>query len=145
MEEGPGTSWRTRPGTPSIPTNLPYLVNRSVQLARLEITLDYCVDILNEKPLVCFIHGNELECHDKFIKRLQEVTLPKILDGSDVIVQLTPVEWPSMEADLGLRSKKLTSDIARALTGNRRAEPNEIKNELDSRIGFAHGGPKWQL
>ncbi len=131
-EEIPGGD---RKPIPSIPLLLPYLSNRSRQAWELENTLDDCEKYLNEKPLVCIIHGNEIECHDKFIKSLHEVTLPKMLEGTgDVQVDLTPVEWPSMEADLNMRYKKLTNDIARALTGNRRAEPNDLKKELDGRI-----------
>ena len=121
--------------TPSIPRILPYLSNRSIQVTELEMALDDCEDCLHTKPLVCIIHGDEMECHDKFIKRLHEVMLPKTLIGAgDVPVELTPVEWPSMKTGLKMRYKKLTYDIAQALTGNRRAKINEIKNELNGRI-----------
>jgi hypothetical protein len=117
-----------------IPPILPYLSNRSIQSAELELKLDECEDCLNSKPLVAFIHGDELECHDKFIKRLHEITLPKMLRGqSNVSVDLTRVEWPSVDLNLTSRYKKMTCDIAKAITDNRNAQVNEIKKELDRR------------
>ncbi len=121
--------------TPSIPSILPYLSDRSEQATELETALDECEDILHEKPLICLIHGNEIECHDKFIKRLHEVILPETLDGSGKMpVDLTTVEWPSVQANLKVRYKKLTNNINNKLTGNRRAKIEEIREKLNKQL-----------
>ncbi|KKO18630.1 MAG: hypothetical protein BROFUL_02667 [Candidatus Brocadia fulgida] len=114
---------------------LPYLSDRSQQADRLELTLDECEDCLHEKPLVSIIHGDEKECHDKFIKRLHEVMLPQMLcEPGRVHVDLTMVEWPSMKEDIKMRCKKLTNNISKALTGSRRANAGEIKEALNRKI-----------
>ncbi len=114
---------------------LPYLADRSAQAAELELTLDECEDSLHEKPMICVIHGNELECHNKFIERLEEVMLPELLDGpGKVPVEMTMVEWPSMKANTKIRYKKLINNINSALTGNRQARMEEVKEKLDNKI-----------
>ena len=121
--------------TPAISSFLPYMSNRGTQSAKLELTLDECEESLNEKPLICIVHGNEIECHDKFIKRLHEVMLPEILDGpGKVPVDLTMVEWPSLKGDVKIRYKKLIYNISKALTGNRKANTEEIKDVLNRKI-----------
>lgn len=120
---------------PSLFSFLPYLSDRSQQAGELELTLDECEDSLHEKPLVSIIHGDEIECHDKFIKRLHEEILPHMLsEPGKVYVDLTMVEWPSMKDDIKMRCKKLTNNISKALTGNRRANAEEIKEALNRKI-----------
>ncbi|WP_413176451.1 hypothetical protein [Anabaena azotica] len=62
-----------------IPSLLPYLANRSEQ----EYELDKAIKKLIEKnlpyPLICIIHGDEYQSHDKFLERLHKVSLPKFL------------------------------------------------------------------
>ncbi len=121
--------------TPVISPILPYLADRSSQEAELEFTLDECEGELHEKPMICIVHGNELECHNKFIERLEEVMLPEILDGpGSVPVGMTMVEWPSMKANIKIRYKKLINNINSALTGNRQAKMEKIKEKLDNQI-----------
>ncbi len=120
---------------PNMFSFLPYMSNRGPQSDKLELLLDECEDCLNEKPLICLIHGSEKECHDKFIKRLHEVMLPEILDGpGKVPVDLTMVEWPSIKGNIKMRYKKLMNNISKALTGNRRANTEEIKDVLNRKI-----------
>ncbi len=114
---------------------LSYLADRSPQATELELTLDECEDNLHEKPLICIIHGNELECHNKFIERLEQVMLPDVLNSlGNMPVELNTVEWPSMNAKTIIRYKKLINNIRNVLTGDRRANMEKIKETLDKQL-----------
>ena len=120
---------------PSLFSFLPYMCDRSPQQDQLVLTLGECQDCLHEKPLVCIIHGDEIECHDKFIKRLHEVMLPEILnEPGKVCVDLTMVEWPALKEDIKMRRQILQNNISKALTGNRKANTEQIKEALNRRI-----------
>lgn len=77
---------RMREGAPpshqeTISTNpLPYLLDRSEQEKALRKAALYHRTGQHNLPLVCVIHGDEDECHSEFISRLQEISLPKILE-----------------------------------------------------------------
>ena len=53
---------------------LPYLINRERQERKLTNAIQAHSD--KSRPLLCFIHGNDNECQDKFIEKLQAVILP---------------------------------------------------------------------
>lgn len=59
---------------------LPYLLDRSEQEMALRKAALYHRAGLRNRPLICVIHGDEEECHSEFILRLQEISLPKILE-----------------------------------------------------------------
>jgi inactive STAND len=69
-----------------IPSLLPYLVNRSKQEYELEKGIKKLVEKAPISPLICIIHGDEFQSHDKFLERLHKVSLPKFL-GQDSIKQ----------------------------------------------------------
>ena len=52
---------------------LPYLCNRSKQKSELEEALRQHRELRTGRPLLCVIHGDEYECHDKFLERLRTV------------------------------------------------------------------------
>lgn len=59
--------------------SLPYLCNRSEQEMDLKKALRQHRDNRARRPVLCVIHGDEYECHDKFIERLRTETLPELL------------------------------------------------------------------
>jgi hypothetical protein len=81
--------------TPPIPEILPYLCDRSDQEFALASSLQKSTPGAR-RPNVYIIHGDETEAHDKFLERLQKVTLPRLLPGetSQTGIQLYRLEWP---------------------------------------------------
>jgi hypothetical protein len=69
-----------------IPSLLPYLVNRSRQEYELEKGIKKLIGKSRSSPLICIIHGDEFQSHDKFLERLHKISLPKCL-GQDSIKQ----------------------------------------------------------
>ncbi|MBN1560826.1 CHAT domain-containing protein [candidate division KSB1 bacterium] len=139
-EEG-GAAWRWKLPTIDeltkpvpIPQLLPYLSDRSGQEAELRRALN---DLQKEKParpLVCFIHGNEDECHDMYLMRLHQITLPKLLglNDEDGGVEKKVAEWPT-----SIRARQFIGDrvrgcLAKALLGNSEASPQEMQTAIKS-------------
>ncbi|MFK0732605.1 MAG: hypothetical protein ACFKPT_04825 [Gloeotrichia echinulata GP01] len=67
-----------------IPPLLPYLVNRSQQEHELEKSIKKLMQKAPLSPIICIIHGDEFQSHDKFLERLHTVLLPRLL-GQDSI------------------------------------------------------------
>lgn len=72
-----------------IPKSLFYLMNREIQIAKLEKVLGK-LSIESPKPVVCIIHGDDVQCCDKFVDRLRDHSLRLSL-GLDESV--TPVKY----------------------------------------------------
>jgi hypothetical protein len=81
--------------TPEHRALLPYLCDRSSQEAVLKAALEKH-EHLSHRPFVCIIHGDEQECHDMFLLRLQRITLPSLLNLKDgqILERSYPLEWP---------------------------------------------------
>ncbi len=67
-----------------IPSLLPYLVNRSQQEYELEKAIKKLIEKAPLSPLICIIHGDEFQSHDKFLERLHKVSLPKCLEQESI-------------------------------------------------------------
>lgn len=74
---------------------LPYLCDRSFQESVLKDALENSKN-LSHRPFVCIIHGDEQECHDMFLLRLQRITLPYLfnLKEGQILERSYPLEWP---------------------------------------------------
>jgi Domain of unknown function (DUF4062)/inactive STAND len=81
--------------TPSIPDMLPYLCDRSDQEYELHALVHS--ETRTDRPLLCLVHGEETEAHDKFLERLQRVMLPQLLPRQTerAGVRSYQLEWPS--------------------------------------------------
>jgi len=82
-----------------IPALLPYLSDRSHQKFMLADALRPYVESdsqRSDRPLICFIHGSEMECHHWFLERLQKVMLPGLLRLPDHagLVAEHQLGWP---------------------------------------------------
>jgi hypothetical protein len=75
---------------------LPYLCNRSEQELALGIGLRRHQQGSHRRPVVCLIHGDELEAHGDFLERLRLRTLPKLLDleAKQLSVRELPLSLP---------------------------------------------------
>lgn len=119
---------------------LRYIINRVEQEDALkDAVLKYQV-CAPKRPLVCVIHGDEAECHDNFVTRLERVSLPKILsffrpmsDAENVIMRR------KMEPSLGRLTEEnwrsvLWGDLSAALlNGNRDASPDSVVDHISRR------------
>jgi hypothetical protein len=56
--------------------------NRSPQRDSFEMAFDLYRESLARRPFVCVVHGDESECHDLMLDRLQHEILPGLLDVS---------------------------------------------------------------
>lgn len=71
----------------------PYLCDRSDQEEVLKDALVQHQQSKNTRPIVCFVHGEEREAHDKFLERVNGLLLPKLL-GTGVKGDLHDIEVP---------------------------------------------------
>jgi uncharacterized protein DUF4062/iSTAND domain-containing protein len=116
-----------------IPKDLPYLCDRSQQ----EFDLD---DALRgsprDRPLFAVVHGDEYQCHEMFLERLTNITLPKLLElGEESKVTSYMFEWPTGCTSTEKLQKRLQVNLAEAACGRQRrsASVAEIQETL-SRI-----------
>jgi len=91
----------------TIPSLLPYLPNRSDQEFALREAIQAYLQLNKSSPLICIVHGDEFQCHDKFLERIQKLSLPKFfqLEATKVIIKDYPLAWPS-----GLKSLEKLPD-----------------------------------
>lgn len=96
-----------------IPPLLPYLADRSEQEFKLQDALDRHQQA---HPLIVIVHGDEFQCQDKYLERVQSVSLPRMLQlNNDLeIVKAYPLDWPARIPDLNelpRRIQKVLSDV----------------------------------
>lgn len=104
---------------PEIPSLLPYLCDRSDQ----ELALDNLLKEARNKPgspVVCLVHGDETEAHDKFLERLQKVMLPKLLAAQpgSVAVQDYLLAWPENVRDEAAMHSRFLRSLSDTVFGN---------------------------
>jgi hypothetical protein len=101
-----------------IPRELPYLCDRSQQ----EFDLD---DALRggprNRPLLAVVHGDEYQCHEMFLERLTDMTLPKLLEmGEEDKVSSYMLQWPTGCTSTETLQKRLQTNLAEAVCGRQR-------------------------
>lgn len=118
---------------------MPYIVNRGEQEAALKEALFDHRARAPKRPLVCVIHGDEAECHDDFVTRLEKLFLPTIAGfwqrlPADENMILRKVMEPSLGA---LREENwervLWGDLAAALTGDPDATRDSVIDLISRR------------
>lgn len=119
-----------------IPPLLPYLCDRSEQ----ERALTGLVERAMENPtraIVCLVHGDETEAHDKFLERLQKYTLPKLLSsGSErPNVQEYLIPWPEGVRDEDTLHKELLRGLSSAVVETFRAGKEEVNARVAQALG----------
>ncbi|HTU44091.1 MAG TPA: DUF4062 domain-containing protein [Bryobacteraceae bacterium] len=119
-----------------IPAILPYLCDRSAQEEKLTDIVDHSTS-RPSRPLVCIIHGDETEAHDKFLERLQTVTLPSVLSGrvQQTGVKLYRLEWPADRLAPGEIKRRLQRSLSREVFNSPNANIDLLNNILRQNPG----------
>jgi hypothetical protein len=114
-----------------IPKFLPYLCDRSDQEYELRLALQES-EKKAQRPLVCIIHGEETEAHDRFLERLQNVMLPELLSSKTQYagIQSCRVEWPTSFRSPQEMRGKLVMSLSKAVLNNAYGSPDEINSRL---------------
>ncbi|MCP4654828.1 MAG: hypothetical protein GY856_05345, partial [bacterium] len=121
-------------GTP-IPELLPYLSDRSEQERAIEEALDKVDPEEPTRPLVALVHGDERQCHDKFLDRLKEMSVPRLLGlAGERTVESVFLPWPRSFRDRAELRGYLLKELAERVVGRRTATAEEINERL-------HPGP----
>lgn len=102
---------------------LPYLCDRSDQEIHLGENLLHYQTKNSGRPILCVIHGDELECHGDFLWRLRYKSLPKFLD-----LELKQMSVKEYELPLPRRisDQAFRASLGEALLGDSSASREEI-------------------
>ena len=97
-----------------VPSLLPYLPNRTEQEFELGRAVQKLMTQTPRRPLVCIVHGDEFQSHDKFLERLRKVSLPRLLrlDLSQTAVKEYHLGWPSSLKSLKILPDRLCKNLA---------------------------------
>jgi len=111
-----------------LPSLLPYLANRVDQEFELGKTFQTFLKQNPLCPLVCIIHGDESQSHDKFLERLQKLTLPRLLklDPRQTKIKEYPLNWSPGTESLDNLTERLCKSLADTVLGNSFASLEEI-------------------
>jgi len=114
-----------------IPRLLPYLSDRSAQESELEEAVELWRGQEKPRPLVCIVHGDETQCHDQFLERLADLSLPRMLsrDARRSAITRHALNWPTDCSELSQFQRRLESGLARKIL-ERPAGPEELNQAL---------------
>lgn len=131
-----GRSDETRP-TPylakrELPSLLPYLPNRVDQEFELGQAFQKIFRQASPHPLVCVIHGDEFQSHDKFLERLQKLSIPRLsgFDPRQTKIKEYPLSWPSGLKNLDDLAARLCKNLADSVLGYSFSSLEEINKTL---------------
>jgi hypothetical protein len=115
-----------------LPSLLPYLPNRSDQEFDLGQAFQKCLSQASPHPLVCIIHGDEFQSHDKFLERLQKLSIPRLLgfDPSQTQIKEYPLDWPAGLKNLNDLSARLCKNLADSVLGRSFSSLDNINKAL---------------
>jgi hypothetical protein len=84
------------------------------------------------KPVICLIHGNDYECHDKFIDCLEKSGLRKLLSLQQNLApyRVYISNWPSQLHELDPFHQRYCKSLADQILGYSRASQQEINDWL---------------
>ncbi len=93
---------------------LPYLPDREGLLYQLGLAIKEQRTRPSD-PLVCIIHGDDAQCQDKLVQRLQEIELPSVLELNDRQgrVKVYYPQWPGEYQNTEDFHKRLTYALAK--------------------------------
>ncbi len=122
---------------PVIPSLLPYLPDRTDQEFTLSQAIQRWHSRPQQQPLICLIHGDELQSHDKFLERLRKVSLPRLLnlDLKQTAIKEHHLTWPSTLKKLEQLSARLTKNLADTVENNSYASAEEINKTFGKHPG----------
>ena len=125
-----------RPRT-EVPALLPYLCDRSDQEDQLREALSNQALSGDGRPIVCVIHGDEDQSHDKFLERVRLRLLPQILglDAGRGGARQYPVECPTDASDPSRFRVRLLSKLADRVVGDPQAPFEKVAGALACQPG----------
>ncbi|MEN8443963.1 MAG: hypothetical protein ABG776_03000 [Cyanobacteria bacterium J06555_13] len=111
-----------------IPSLLPYLPDRTDQEFELSQAIQMLKDTPSRQPLVCLIHGDEWQSHDKFLERLRKVSLPRLLrlDAKEIAIKEYHLQWPASLKKIEMLPARLTKNLADVVENDSFATVQEI-------------------
>lgn len=111
---------------------LPYLCDRSSQETALDGALQHHRQNMPRRPFLCFVHGDERECHDMFERRLKEILLPDLLGfkGARRSLEYYLLFRPPSSLNHADLPKVLRRSIAARIVDNRDASIDDIVQVL---------------
>jgi hypothetical protein len=116
-----------------MPPLFAYDLDRSIQELELGEKLEQ-LGLSSPKPVICLIHGNDDECHDKFIDCLKEISLRKLLklQQNSAPYHVCIPKWPSQLHELDHFNQLYCKSLADEVLQYSRATPQEINDWLTS-------------
>lgn len=131
-------SQNERRETPSL---LPYLADRSQQEYALTQFIGEIKTAKPQSPMVIIVHGDESQCHLKFLERLKDRTLPRILTKFYGVAEDTKIEefllaWPSGTQSTKDLSAHLTMDLADTVLNDPSVSLDEINQSFANYPGI---------
>jgi hypothetical protein len=134
-ERRDGEAGRPDDGRFEVPALLPYLCDRSDQEGELGEAMSAHLKERPRRPFVLIVHGDEDECHTEFLERLQDESLPALLDlkRRRLPVQSFALPWPESLRAAGRTpetSKALRRLVAHTLAGTSAAPPERVFEEV---------------
>jgi len=112
---------------PNIPELLPYLCDRSDQERELSMALREHQQQKPRRPFICFIHGDQRECHSEFLKRMQHTAITSVLNlkQTQLSVEEYRLQWSTNIKSASLE-RIFWSYLGEALIENSAATKDEI-------------------
>lgn len=115
-----------------VPSLLPYLPNRTDQEYELGQAVQKFLKQTLPHPLVCIIHGDECQSHDKFLERLQKLSIPRLLgfDPHQTKIKKYSLSWPSRLKNLDNLASILCKNLADSVLGDSFSSLEDINKTL---------------
>lgn len=125
----PHTQWRPEAAMFQVPHLLPYLCDRSEHEDELRHSLRRHQTEMPRRPFLCFVHGDQDECHGEFLERLQHLALPEQLNlkSRGLSVEDYTLPWPS-EVRSGCAAETFRSLLGLSLLNNSSVPAEEVFN-----------------
>jgi hypothetical protein len=121
-----------------IPGLLRYLADRSLQEQHLKRAIREHAEQRRRRPIFVIVHGDEREAHDRFLERLEKISLPRLwkLDPDAERVFSYRVSWSAPSLPLEDRLEHLRSGLGKEL-----GEPTEDSIEALAARVASHRAP----
>ena len=119
-----------------VPELLPYLCDRRDQERALEKSLSTRIA---HRPVVLVVHGDRAEAHRRFIDRLSQVTLPRLLSlqAREKVVEYR-LAWPETRDEHSRLEDWLARELGRAVLDRPPGSPSTVQDAF-ARMARMHG------
>jgi len=116
----------------SIPRLLPYLCNRSQQERELSDALQRHQRENPRRPFVCIIPGDDGECHQEFLDRMELTAIPRMLnlESKHLSMEEHQLPWAANRVNEQACIQAFTHSVARTLVGDGNASMDEVMKSL---------------